>query len=293
MSTTLNVISLMGLMLAVGMLVDNSVVVIESISRHFTELGEDAKTSALRGTSAVAMPIIASTLTTMCVFIPMIFLGSTGGGFMRFMLDVGITICIVMVASLLVALTVIPMVATILLRGESKEESNFSLALARGYGHVIRFSLHHRFVFFLGIVGMLYGSWYLLGTIERTFSPRTMARQISINVDTPRSYTLEQTQALYGQVATLLNENREKLDISGRRLSLQPHRRAVPWGLARRSKVRHLPRRRGGGHAARARGARRDPRHAPGGRGGQLQDRAEQRARPGRRKLRCQRRSQG
>ena len=213
-STTLNVISLMGLMLAVGMLVDNSVVVIESISRHFTELGEDAKTSALRGTSAVAMPIIASTLTTMCVFIPMIFLGSTGGGFMRFMLDVGITICIVMVASLLVALTVIPMVATILLSGESREESSFSLALARGYGHVIRFSLHHRFVFFIGIVGMLYGSWYLLGTIERSFSPRTMARQISVNVDTPRSYTLEQTRALYTDVAQLLNDNREQLDIA-------------------------------------------------------------------------------
>jgi len=213
-TTTINVISLMGLMLAVGMLVDNSVVVIESISRHFTDLGEDPKTSALRGTTAVAMPIIASTLTTMCVFIPMIFLATTGGGFMRFMLDVGITICIVMVSSLLVALTVVPMVATLLLGGESKGEPKLTLALSKGYGHVIGFTLHHRFVFFIAIVGMLYGSYFLLGTIERTFSPRTMARQISVNVDTPRSYSLEQTQDLYGQVTRLLNENREALDIS-------------------------------------------------------------------------------
>ena len=213
-TTTINVVSLMGLMLAVGMLVDNSVVVIESISRHLTDLREDAKTAALRGTSAVAMPIIASTLTTMCVFIPMIFLANTGGGFMRFMLDIGITICIVMVSSLLVALTVVPMVAAVLLRGENTNESKLTVALSAGYGHVIGFTLKHRFVFFVGILGMLYGSYKLLGTIERTFTPRTMERQISINVDTPRSYSLEQTQALYAEVTSLLNEHRVELDIS-------------------------------------------------------------------------------
>ncbi len=120
---TINIISLMGLMLAVGMLVDNSIVVIEAIYRRYQDLGEDAKTAALRGTSEVAMPIIASTVTTICVFVPLVFLGS-GGGFMRFMTDVGTTICIVMVSSLLVALTVVPMVATIVMKGESSQRSN-------------------------------------------------------------------------------------------------------------------------------------------------------------------------
>ena len=213
-TTTINVVSLMGLMLAVGMLVDNSVVVIESISRHFTDLDEDPRTAALRGTTAVAMPIIASTLTTMCVFIPMIFLAATGGGFMRIMLDIGITICIVMVSSLLVALTVVPMVASVLLGGETKKETKLTEVLETGYGWVIGFTLRHRFVFCLAIVGMLYSSYVLLGTIERTFSPRTMARQISINVDTPRSYSLDQTRELYAEVAKILNEKQEELDIS-------------------------------------------------------------------------------
>ena len=75
---TINIMSLMGLMLALGMLVDNSVVVIESIFRHVQDLGEDARTAALHGTSAVAMPIVASTLTTICVFVPLIFLASSG-----------------------------------------------------------------------------------------------------------------------------------------------------------------------------------------------------------------------
>ena len=200
-TTTINIISLMGLMLAVGMLVDNSIVVIESISRHFTDMGETARTAALRGTTAVAMPIVASTFTTMCVFVPMIFIASTGGGFMRFMLDIGITICIVMVASLMVALTVVPTVAALLLRGETKQESQLTQTLANIYGRTIRFSLRHRLAFFVAIVGMLYGSYRLLGTIDRTFSPRTMARQVSINIDTPRSYSLEQTQALYKEIA--------------------------------------------------------------------------------------------
>ena len=67
-------------------------------------------TAALYGASEVALPILASTVTTMCVFLPLIFL-SSGGRFKLYMENIGITICIVMVASLLVALTVVPLVA--------------------------------------------------------------------------------------------------------------------------------------------------------------------------------------
>ena len=104
---TLNVVSLAGLMLALGMLVDNSIVVIESIFRHRNELGEDARSAALNGTSDVALPIIASTATTLCVFIPIVFMG--GSGWMQtYFKNIATTVCIVMTASLLVALTVVP-----------------------------------------------------------------------------------------------------------------------------------------------------------------------------------------
>jgi HAE1 family hydrophobic/amphiphilic exporter-1 len=210
---TINIISLMGLMLALGMLVDNSIVVIESIFRHHEDLGEDARTAALRGTSEVAMPIMASTATTICVFVPLIFLGSVGG-FMRFMTDIGTTIMVVMVASLLVALTVVPMVAAFLLRGEAPRGSSLVESLTRGYGFVIGFSLRHRIFFIIAIVAMLYGSWALFGTIERTFSPRSMERQVRIYIDTPRHYSFEQIQSLYSEVAELLDGRREELDIS-------------------------------------------------------------------------------
>jgi HAE1 family hydrophobic/amphiphilic exporter-1 len=209
---TINIVSLMGLMLAVGMLVDNSIVVIEAIFRRFQDLGENAKTAALRGTSEVAMPIIASTATTICVFVPLVFLGS-GGGFMRFMTDVGTTICIVMVASLLVALTVVPMMASILLKGESSQRSSIVQWLTEKYGIVIGFTLKHRFSFFLSILAMLYGSWLLFGTIERSFSPRTMERQVALYIDMPRSYTVEQKGAVYDEVFALLSAKKDELEI--------------------------------------------------------------------------------
>ena len=211
---TINVVSLAGLMLALGMLVDNSIVVIESIFRHRNELGEDARTAALAGTSEVALPIVASTATTMCVFLPVIFLG-TGGRFRLYFENIGITICIVIVASLLVALTVVPMVAAIVLRDQaSKPSAPFVDWMIRTYGRVLRFTLHHRFAFVIVIVLLFYGSLKLFGSIDQSFSAGSLERQVIVNVDTPRQYSLEQTAELYEEVYALLDARRDELDIS-------------------------------------------------------------------------------
>ncbi len=209
---TLNVMSLMGLMLAVGMLLDNSIVVIESIFRHKQELGADAKTAALRGASEVALPIIASTATTMCVFMPLIFIG--GGGFNRFMGDIGLTVCIVMLASLLISITVVPMAASRLLQHETASQEGLLDRALRGYGHVVRFTLHHRFLFAIAVCAMLWGSWNLYMGIERTFSPPSEGRQITLFVDSPKRYSLEQRKALFQATYELLDENRAQWEIA-------------------------------------------------------------------------------
>lgn len=210
---TLNVVSLSGLMLALGMLVDNSIVVIESIFRHKNELGEDSKTAALVGTSEVAMPITASTATTLCVFLPLLFLAS-GGGFSRYLADVGVTISIVSVAALLIALTVVPMVAVLLLDRQESRSSRLLDRLNAAYARVLRFTLHHRVAFAVTIVAMLWGSWTLFNSIERTFGSRTLERQVTIDVEPPRQYTLEDTEALYDEVYELLDTRREELGIA-------------------------------------------------------------------------------
>ncbi len=210
---TLNVVSLAGLMLALGMLVDNSVVVIESIFRHRNELGEDSRTAALQGASEVALPILASTVTTICVFVPMIFLNS-GGRFKLYMENIGVTVCIVIVASLLVALTVVPMAAVPLLKGQESRSSRFIDRLTGSYGGILRFTLRHRFVVVRSLLAMFAGVVHLFTTIERSFSSRSLERQVILKVDTPRQYSPEQTSALYDELYALLDAHREELDIA-------------------------------------------------------------------------------
>jgi HAE1 family hydrophobic/amphiphilic exporter-1 len=210
---TLNVVSLAGLMLALGMLVDNSVVVIESIFRHRNELGEDAKTAALAGTAEVALPITASTATTICVFLPMIFL-SAGGRFKLYLENIGWTVCIVMVASLVVALTVVPMAAAIILR-EQKPRRPGGIARLRGaYAWALRLTLSHRLAFGIAITALFGGTLYLLSNIEQSVSSSALERQIVLKVDTPRQYSPEQTSALYHELYELIDARRNELDIA-------------------------------------------------------------------------------
>ncbi len=210
---TLNVISLAGLMLALGMLVDNSIVVIESIFRHRNELQEEAATAALRGASEVALPIIASTATTMCVFMPLIFL-STGGRFKLYLENIALMICVVIVASLVVALTVVPMVAALILRGQQARPSRFFASMSRAYGRTLDLTLRHRLIFVVAIVAMFIGSLHLLSNIERAYSSRSLEREIIVKVDTPKQYSMEQIQALYDEVYRILDGQREALDIA-------------------------------------------------------------------------------
>jgi len=209
---TLNVISLAGLMLALGMLVDNSVVVIESIFRHRNELGEDARTAALAGASEVALPIVASTATTLCVFLPIIFLG-TGGRFKLYMESIGITVCIVIVASLGVALTVVPMVAAFLLRGQTSRPAGMVARMTGTYGRALAFTLRHRFLFVVSILLLFAGSLYLFSTIQQSFGGRSLERQVVVRVDTPRQYSLQQTAAVYDELYRTIDAHRDELDI--------------------------------------------------------------------------------
>ena len=209
---TLNVVSLAGLMLALGMLVDNSIVVIESIFRHRNELGEDARTAALSGASEVALPILASTATTLCVFLPIIFMG--GSGFMQtYMKNIATTISIVIGASLLVALTVVPMAAVLLLKRQEARPPGLISRWRDNYARVLTFTLHHRGWFLVSIVALLAGAGYLFTTIERAFSSGGEERQVVISVDTPRQYSFDQTKALWDELYATFDQRREQLEI--------------------------------------------------------------------------------
>lgn len=143
MGVTINVISLMGLSIGVGMLTDNSVVVIDNIYRHMTELKKPVMESSEDGATEVAIAILASALTTMVVFIPILFIPGVAREIFR---DMSLSIIFSNIAALIVSLTLMPMVASRFLKANvdiTKEGKIFGKVKKR-YEKIIEWALEHR-----------------------------------------------------------------------------------------------------------------------------------------------------
>jgi len=148
---TINLISLSGLAVAVGMLVDNSIVVIENIFR-LRRLGIDPKRAAVAGAKEVGAAIISSTLTTVCVFAPIIFVqGLTRQLFQ----DMALTITYALAASLIVALTLVPALASRMFRKQPKTESKLHKKIEEVYKRVLNWNLNHKFLILFVTVFLL------------------------------------------------------------------------------------------------------------------------------------------
>lgn len=138
----INVMSLAGLCISIGMLVDNSVVVMENIFR-LRQKGIPAPRAAVQGTKQVAAPIVASTATTICVFLPMVY---TTGMVAQLMIPFAFTISYALAASLIVALTVVPTLGSIILKKTKERKHNWFDKLKNLYGKSLGFSLRHKYI---------------------------------------------------------------------------------------------------------------------------------------------------
>ncbi len=207
---TLNIISLSGLMLAVGMLVDNSVVVLENIYRYREE-GLGSVQAAIRGAKEVSMPVFAATLTTIIVFIPLLFTAKTTFG--RFMGDFGLAIVIAMVASLFVALTLIPLIASRLFTGKERGKHRVVRGIIAVYRRIVTWTIHHRLITVAVVLAILGGGIFLFTRIEREFVPPTPSRRMDLTVTVPRSFTTDETNEVFDYLETLLMGRQEELEI--------------------------------------------------------------------------------
>lgn len=186
---TLNMISLSGLAIGVGMLVDNSVVVIENIYR-LRNLGVPPVKAALNGAKQVAGAIASSTLTTICVFFPIVFIeGLTRQIFM----DMALTITYSLLASLIVALTLVPAMGQRMLRKVKPVKHGMFDKMLGGYEKSIRFVLKHRAVALIVAVVLLFGSMF--GAVARGFSfmPNMASTELSVTVSLDDSATMDDT----------------------------------------------------------------------------------------------------
>lgn len=186
---TLNIISLSGLALGIGMLVDNSIVVIENIYRLRSE-GYSVKKAAVEGASQVAGAIVASTLTTICVFAPILF---TEGITRQLFVDMGLTIAYSLVASLVVALTLVPaMAAGLLKKGTDKKHRIFD-KIQNAYALLLRGALKVKFLVILLAVGILGLSAKLAVSKGTEFMGNMESTQMSLTLTTPEGSSLADT----------------------------------------------------------------------------------------------------
>lgn len=207
---SLNIISLSGLMLAVGMLVDNSVVVMENIYRH-RENGVPKIKAAIQGANEVAMPVFAATLTSIIVFVPLFFTANTSFG--RFMRDFGISIVAALVASLFVSLTLIPLVSSRLFSGSIEQKHRFLDFLGKRYTGFMKRSLKHPLVTVLIVGAVFGGAMWLFTKIGREFTPPAPARTMSMTISVPTDYDVYDVRDVFNQIENRLLAQRNELEI--------------------------------------------------------------------------------
>lgn len=184
---SVNIMSLSGLALGIGMLVDNSIVVIENIYR-FRYLGLEAPKASVAGTKQVAGAIIGSTLTTVCVFLPIVF---TGGMVRSLMLPFALTISFALIASLVVALTVVPTIGSVLFRKVRNQRETIFDKMKGGYSAVLRFCLRFKFIPLFIAIGLFAVSVYLITRVGVVMIPDTKSHNISIKLTMPEDTAKE------------------------------------------------------------------------------------------------------
>lgn len=207
---TLNVISLSGLALGIGMLVDNSIVVIENIYRMRNE-GYSAKEAAIKGAGEVAGAIMASTLTTVCVFAPIVF---TEGITRQLFVDMGLTIAYSLLASLLIALTVVPAMASkVLVSSTPKKEGRFFAGLMNAYEKLLAASLKVKPLVLVLVLALLIVSALASFAKGTAFMPEMDSPQMNVALTMPKDTPLTDTAEVSDEVVTRIMSIEEVEDV--------------------------------------------------------------------------------
>lgn len=218
---TLNMVSLGGLALGVGMLVDNAIVVLENIYRH-REKGASRIDAADEGTTEVGMAVLASTLTTIAVFLPIVFVEGIAAKMFK---EMALTVTYSLTASLVVAVTLVPMMASKILKVEKVDEikrrkittkifDKWSAVLDKvdkGYRRVLHWTIHHRVKAALITIGVFIGTLLIpaFGLVGMEFFPASDEGSFSISITLPKGTVIEETFEVVEQVQARLESIEE------------------------------------------------------------------------------------
>jgi hydrophobic/amphiphilic exporter-1 (mainly G- bacteria), HAE1 family len=198
---TLNNLTLLGLTLAVGIVIDDAIVVLENIYRHIDELGKPPLQAAIDGTKEIMLAVVATTSSLVVIFLPIAMMSGRVG---RFFNSFGITVAVAIAMSLLIAITFTPMLCSRFLRPsknhrahDSLEGGTFVNRLAhRGYGALVRFSMAHKWVVLLLAAGSIVAVVPLFKAVGKDFLPLDDRSEFNVVIETPPGSTLAQSDQI-------------------------------------------------------------------------------------------------
>ena len=210
---TLNILSMMGLMLAVGMLVDNAVVITESIFRHRSMEPDKPVEATIKGVKEVGLAVIAGTATTIIVFAPMIFGAKTD--ITIFLTHVAVTIIVALIASLLIAQTLVPMLASRIAVPPQPKAGAWMARLTERYARSLEWVLGHRWwtalgIFLVCVIGMLPMA---LELVKFDMFPQDVGRRLFMPYHVQGQHSLERVEQSVDKIEDYLYANQEKFNI--------------------------------------------------------------------------------
>ena len=210
MGFTFNNMTMLGLSLSIGILIDDAIVVIENIHRHL-ELGETPMTAASKATGEIFLAVLATTSSILAVFVPVAFMRGIIG---RFFFQFGLTVSFAVAVSMLVSFTLTPMLSSRFLKATHGEPKNplarfiehVLAALDRAYGGLLRAALRHRFVTIGVAIAALIGAFALVSRVKVEFIPPEDRGEFTLSVELPTGTSLEGTKKVVEGVASDLRQ---------------------------------------------------------------------------------------
>ncbi|MCR4860884.1 MAG: efflux RND transporter permease subunit [Bacteroidales bacterium] len=210
---TLNIISMSALAIAIGMVVDDAIVVLENISTHIAR-GEKPKEAAVHGTGEVGISVIASTLTMLCVFLPLTMVSGMAGIMFK---QLGWIVSIIMIVSTTAALTFVPMLCSRWLKRETTHGkvynaifvpiNRFIDKISRGYAHVIHWATKRRKPVILGFAAVFVLAMVLLTPgLKTEYFPRGDSDRLTVTVNLPMGTAQEVTRDFYERIYADIRE---------------------------------------------------------------------------------------
>ncbi len=200
MGFTLNNITMLGLILAIGIVIDDAVVVHENIFRHMEEYGRSAWEAAATATREIALAVVATTLSLLVIFAPVVFMGGTVG---RFFSSFGYVVGFSIVMSLFISFTMTPMLCSrflVMEAGHSSKGGFVWRAVDRVYGGLLAWSLRHRWAIILLSVLTLAATPFLGRAVGMTFIPRDDQSEFEIAFTLPEGYSLERADETFAEI---------------------------------------------------------------------------------------------